>query len=173
MIANLICTPQNAGVNVRAPTQTSARSGSGAQGNLCLRRPTSRLLTTLSGPRFGQSFRLIQHLMKVGPGRFGPQADVFELGIGDWDALELIPIPLTTTIVEEVTEKAGDFICATVNSLFSGPKASKQRERHGYWSEQDSAPAGDHYGCGPLHRAHDTSTAVVRHPPISEVPNVR
>lgn len=83
--------------------------------------------------------------MKIGPGLNGPQADVVEFGIGDSDALKLIPIPLTTTVVEEVTEKAGDLICATVSSLLSRPKASKQRDRHGYWGEQDSAPAGDHY----------------------------
>ncbi|HWT51049.1 MAG TPA: hypothetical protein VN113_02590 [Caulobacter sp.] len=83
--------------------------------------------------------------MKVGTGRNGLLADVFEFGIGDWDALELIPIPLPATVAEEVTEKTSDFIRATIDSLLSGPETSKQRERHGYWCEQSGSPTGDHH----------------------------
>lgn len=63
--------------------------------------------------------------MKVSPRRSGPQADLFELGISDWDALELIPIPLTAAVIEEVTEEADDFVSAAINGLFPGPKVSE------------------------------------------------
>ena len=63
--------------------------------------------------------------MKVRPGRSGLQAKVFEFWIGDRDTIELIPIPLTAAVVEEVTEEADDFVSSAINGLFPRPKRSK------------------------------------------------
>ena len=101
-------------------------------------------LESLSGDR------LLSELskgFKIGLGRSragGAQTNSLQAWIADWDAFELVPIPLATRPVQEVADEARHVFRRPISHPlpFQQPRYQRDRERNG--REKHGRPTADH-----------------------------